>query len=141
MTQTGIVSKQRTVSRTTASVSNHQLTQTKSKTRLIQVTRRHLKIRLKRRPNGLIRINLQRKRNMKGNRRSLKELLYQFFRKWEVVLQVQEECQTWEAWVVCLIWAEWEECQTWEAWVVCLIWADWEECQTWEAWVVCLIWA
>merc|ERR1719253_293734 len=101
MTLTGIVLKPRMVLRTTASVSNHQLTLTKSRTRLIQVIRRHLKIRLKRPLNGSIPINQQRKRNTKRNRKSLKALHYQFFKRWVAVLQVQEVCQTWEEWAVC----------------------------------------
>merc|ERR1712127_30496 len=51
--------------------------------------RRHLKKRLKKPPSGLTLINLQKRKNMKKSRKSLRELHYQFYKRWEAVLLQQ----------------------------------------------------
>merc|ERR1719297_688388 len=89
MMQIGTASKPRMVLKITASVSSHQSTLIKLKIRLIQVIRRHSRIRSKKLPTGSILINLPKRRNMKRSRRNWRELPYPFCRKWEVAL---EEC-------------------------------------------------
>merc|ERR1712183_1203048 len=101
MMLTEIVLKQRMVSRIIASVSNHPLTLNKLKIRSMQVIRRHLKTRLKKQPNGSTQTNLQKRRNTKRSRKSLRESHYQFYKRWEAVLLELEGCLIWEAWEVC----------------------------------------
>merc|ERR1712232_1129112 len=68
----------------------------------MQVIRRHLKTRLKKQPNGSTQTNLQKRRNTRRSRKSLRESHYQFYRRWEVVLLELEECRIWAEWEVCL---------------------------------------
>merc|ERR1712084_121433 len=86
MMLTEIVLKQRMVSRIIASVSSHPLTLNKLKIRSMQVIRRHLKTRLKKQPNGSTQTNLQKRRNTRRSRKSLRESHYQFYKRWEAVL-------------------------------------------------------
>merc|ERR1712238_577839 len=97
MMLTEIVLKQRMVLRIIALVSSHQLTLNKLKIRSMKVIRRHLKKRLKKPPSGLTLTNLQKRKNMKKSRKSLRELHYQFYKRWEVVHLEPEECAVWEA--------------------------------------------
>merc|ERR1711862_730154 len=101
MMLTEIVLKLRMVLRIIALVSSHQLTLNKLKIRSMKVIRRHLKKRLKNPPSGLTLTNLQKRKNTKKSRKSLRELHYQFYKRWEVVLLEPEECLIWEAWEVC----------------------------------------
>merc|ERR1712157_155017 len=96
MMLTEIVLKLRMVLRIIALVSSHQLTLNKLKIRSMKVIRRHLKRRLKKPPSGLTSTNLQKRKNTKKSRKSLRELHYQFYKRWEVVLLEPEECLIWE---------------------------------------------
>merc|ERR1712012_419107 len=79
---------------------------TRSRTRFQLMKRRLWKTKLKRLLAGWILIKQPRKRNLKRNKKSWKELPYHFYRRREVELEVclvecpavcQEECLIWEA--------------------------------------------